>query len=146
LSIPKANDHVELADGDTTARLGKWRSAARTGGGALLWYGQLSRFRPSDFSMGSPGCGVRDTELRDWPIHRCVGWARDEVLPKLGGLSEYDMRRPMTSTGTNLLGLVKNLAFYEATYFGVVFRRPYPHAIPTVDASFRNLDSMGPSG
>ena len=52
------------------------------------------------------------------------------------------MRRPMASTGTNLLGLVKHLAFYEETYFGVVFDRPYPHPSPTVDASFRNLDYM----
>ncbi|MER5789211.1 DUF664 domain-containing protein, partial [Streptomyces sp. NPDC001980] len=26
------------------------------------------------------------------------------------GLSEYDIRRPLTPTGTNLLGLVKHLA------------------------------------
>ena len=59
-------------------------------------------------------------------LHRCLRWAREEVLPKLVGLSEYDMRRPMTPTGTNLLGLGRHLAFYEATYFGVVFNRPYP--------------------
>ncbi|MCW2842148.1 MAG: sle [Nocardioides sp.] len=33
--------------------------------------------------------------------------ARDAVLWKLDGLSEYDVRRPMTPTGTSLLGLVK---------------------------------------
>ena len=32
------------------------------------------------------------------------------MLHKLDGLSEFDLRRPMTPTGTNLLGLVKHLA------------------------------------
>jgi hypothetical protein len=31
---------------------------------------------------------------------------REAVLAKLDGLSEYDVRRPLTVTGTNLLGLV----------------------------------------
>lgn len=118
LSIPKGSDHVELAAGDTTARLGKWWSAARAGGGALLWYGQLSRFRPSDFSMGSLGCRVRDTELRDWPLgyedllpaYRAVerallpygspyGWSNDEYAsldcefwrPR-GHISDFEVR------------------------------------------------------
>ncbi|MFF1422881.1 DUF664 domain-containing protein, partial [Streptomyces sp. NPDC058280] len=36
------------------------------------------------------------------------------LLWKLGGLSEYDARRPLTATGTNLLGLVKHVATVEA--------------------------------
>ncbi|MFI6625122.1 DinB family protein [Streptomyces sp. NPDC050528] len=50
--------------------------------------------------------------------------SRDALLWKLDGLSEYDIRRPMTPTGTNLLGLVKHLAGAEAFYFGTVFGRP----------------------
>lgn len=50
--------------------------------------------------------------------------ARDTLLWKLEGLSEYDIRRPMTPTGTNLLGLVKHLTGAEAFYFGTVFGRP----------------------
>jgi len=50
--------------------------------------------------------------------------SRDALLWKLEGLSEYDIRRPMTPTGTNLLGLVKHLAGAEAFYFGTVFGRP----------------------
>ncbi|MFJ5303561.1 DinB family protein [Streptomyces sp. NPDC088350] len=50
--------------------------------------------------------------------------ARDTLLWKLEGLSEYDIRRPMTPTGTNLLGLVKHLAGAEGFYFGTVFGRP----------------------
>jgi hypothetical protein len=42
------------------------------------------------------------------------------------GLSEYDIRRPLTPTGTNLLGLVKHLSIVEARYFGETFGRPVP--------------------
>jgi uncharacterized damage-inducible protein DinB len=51
---------------------------------------------------------------------------REAVLWKLEGLSEYDVRRPMTPTGTNLLGLVKHLASVDAGYFGETFGRPFP--------------------
>jgi uncharacterized damage-inducible protein DinB len=49
---------------------------------------------------------------------------RDALVWKLEGLSEYDVRRPMTPTGTNLLGLVKHLAYVETGYFGETFGRP----------------------
>ena len=75
-------------------------------------------------------------------LHRRLRWARDEVLPKLDALDEYSIRRPMTRTGLNLLGLVKHLAFYEASYFGVVFDRPFPEPIPAVDENFQNPDLM----
>lgn len=75
-------------------------------------------------------------------LHRCLRWARDEVVPKLEGLHDYDVRRPMTPTGLNLLGLVKHLAFFEASYFGFVFGRPYPEPLPPVDHNFRNPDLM----
>lgn len=48
---------------------------------------------------------------------------RDALLFKLEGLSEYDVRRPLVATGTNLLGLVKHVASMEAGYFGLVFGR-----------------------
>ncbi|MFJ5547599.1 DinB family protein [Streptomyces sp. NPDC093225] len=51
--------------------------------------------------------------------------ARDALLWKLEGLSEYDVRRPMTPTGTNLLGLVKHLTGAEALYFGATYGRPF---------------------
>jgi uncharacterized damage-inducible protein DinB len=51
--------------------------------------------------------------------------AREALLWKLDGLSEYDVRRPVTPTGTNLLGLVKHVASVEAGYFGEVFGRPF---------------------
>ena len=55
---------------------------------------------------------------------------RDTMVWKLDGLSEYDGRRPLTPTGTNLLGLVKHLASVEAGYFGATFGRPYPESLP----------------
>lgn len=51
---------------------------------------------------------------------------RDALLFKLDGLPEYDLRRPLTPTGTNLLGLVKHLAYVEMGYFGPVFGRSVP--------------------
>jgi uncharacterized damage-inducible protein DinB len=49
--------------------------------------------------------------------------ARDAMLWKLDGLSEYDIRRPLVPTGTNLLGLVKHLTAAEEGYFGETFGR-----------------------
>ncbi|GAA2853577.1 DinB family protein [Paenarthrobacter ilicis] len=49
---------------------------------------------------------------------------RADLLGKLEGLGEYDARRPMTPTGTNLLGLVKHVASVELGYFGETFGRP----------------------
>jgi uncharacterized damage-inducible protein DinB len=51
--------------------------------------------------------------------------ARQALLWKLEGLSEYDIRRPMVPTGTNLLGLVKHVAGVELGYFGDTFGRPF---------------------
>ncbi|MFF4344419.1 DinB family protein [Kitasatospora sp. NPDC001540] len=51
--------------------------------------------------------------------------ARSALVWKLDGLSEYDVRRPLTPTGTNLLGLVKHLTGAEAAYFGAAFGRPF---------------------
>jgi hypothetical protein len=63
-------------------------------------------------------------------LHRYLQIARDALLWKLDGLGEYDVRRPMTPTGTNLLGLVKHLAYVEMGYFGPTFGRPVPEVDP----------------
>ncbi|MEU7019236.1 DinB family protein [Streptomyces sp. NPDC046203] len=63
-------------------------------------------------------------------LHRYLNNAREAVVWKLDGLSEYDIRRPMTLTGTNLLGLVKHLACVEFGYFGPVFGRPHGESLP----------------
>lgn len=52
------------------------------------------------------------------------------VLVKVEGLGEYDLRRPLTPTGSNLLGIVKHLASVQAGYFGDTFARPWPEPMP----------------
>ncbi|MFJ8827665.1 DinB family protein [Streptomyces sp. NPDC102467] len=57
-------------------------------------------------------------------LHFYLQTARDALLWKLEGLSEYDIRRPLTPTGTNLLGLVKHATCAELGYLGDTFGRP----------------------
>jgi len=57
-------------------------------------------------------------------LRRYLQEARDALLWKLEGLSEYDARRPLTPTATNLLGLVKHVAGVELGYLGDTFGRP----------------------
>lgn len=65
-------------------------------------------------------------------LHRYLQNAREALLWKLAGLSEYDVRRPLTPTGTNLLGLVKHVASVEIEYFGDCFDRPSGEQVPWV--------------
>ena len=66
-------------------------------------------------------------------LHSHLRWTRQALLWKLDGLCDYDIRRPLTPTGTNLLGLVKHVATWEARYFGDVFDRPFPGPLPRWD-------------
>jgi uncharacterized damage-inducible protein DinB len=66
-------------------------------------------------------------------LHKYLKQAREDLLWKLDGLSEYNVRRPMVATGTNLLGLVKHVASVEAGYFGATFGRPFGEALPWLD-------------
>ncbi|GAB2842557.1 DinB family protein [Actinocorallia aurea] len=49
---------------------------------------------------------------------------RDVVLWKLDGLTDARLRRPMTPSGTSLLGLVKHLASVEYAWFREAFALP----------------------
>lgn len=66
--------------------------------------------------------------------------AHDAVLWKLDGLSDYDVRRPLTPTGSNLLGLVKHLAWVELGYFGDVFDRSHGIELDEYDEAKPNAD------
>ncbi|MGW6158245.1 DinB family protein [Streptomyces sp. NPDC055144] len=66
-------------------------------------------------------------------LHFYLQSARDALLWKLDGLSEYDVRRPLTPTGTNLLGLVKHVASVELGYLGDTFGRPSGEPLPWVE-------------
>ncbi|MEV4346744.1 DinB family protein [Actinoplanes sp. NPDC049596] len=70
-----------------------------------------------------------DDFARDY-LHGEIRDVREALAGKLEGLSEYDIRRPLTATGTNLLGLVKHRATSEARYLGEVFGRPFPEPLP----------------
>jgi hypothetical protein len=77
-------------------------------------------------------------------LHGDLRWVREAVLWKLDGLSEYDIRRPLTPTGTNLLGLIKHLATWEARYFGEVFGRRSPSPLPGGTTRPRAAPTCGP--
>src|SRR3954453_4752482 len=49
---------------------------------------------------------------------------RKAVKWKIRGLDDEQLRRPMTPSGTNLLGLVKHLAAVEYGWFCLTFGRP----------------------
>jgi uncharacterized damage-inducible protein DinB len=66
-------------------------------------------------------------------IHGYLVRQREALLAKLDGLSERDVRWPMTPTGTNLLGLVKHVASIELGYFGEVFERSSDIPLPWFD-------------
>lgn len=74
---------------------------------------------------------TNDTAKKD--LHRYLRTARAALLWKLDGLSEYDVRRPLTPTGTNLLGLVKHIASVEFGYLGDTFGRPSGEPLPWFD-------------
>jgi len=73
-------------------------------------------------------------------FHYYLTEARDALLWKLDGLGEYDVRRPLVPTGTNLLGLVKHLASVELGYFGDTFGRPHGEPLPEFDPEEPNAD------
>ena len=80
-------------------------------------------------------------------LHHYLRTARQAVVWKLDGLSEYDIRRPLTPTGTNLLGLVKHLASVEFGYFGDCFGRPADEPMPWLAADAEpNADMWAAAG
>jgi len=72
---------------------------------------------------------MTDSTSKD-DLHGSLRAGRTALLWKLEGLSERDARRPLTPTGTNLLGLVKHVASVEAGYLGATFGRPLPEPMP----------------
>lgn len=74
---------------------------------------------------------MSDFEVKD-VLHEKLRETREALLAKAEGLSEYDLRRPMTPTGTNLLGLIKHLAGLEYGYLGEAFGRPAPETLAWV--------------
>ncbi|WP_405586544.1 DinB family protein [Streptomyces sp. NBC_01190] len=73
-------------------------------------------------------------------LRRYLQYARDALVWKLDGLGEYDIRRPLTPTGTNLLGLVKHVTGAERGYLGDTFGRPAGGQLPWADSGEPNAD------
>jgi uncharacterized damage-inducible protein DinB len=79
-------------------------------------------------------------------LHRYLKRHREDLVGKLDGLAEYDVRRPMTRTGTNLLGLVKHTASVQLEYFTVVFGRPAGRDLPwSADGAEPDADMWAPA-
>ena len=72
------------------------------------------------------------------PLRRYLAGGFEALRWKLDGLSEYDLRRPLVPSGTNLLGIAKHVALVAAGYFGPVFGRP--SAMPDFDFEEPNAD------
>ena len=65
---------------------------------------------------------------------------RATLLWKVEGLSKQELSRPLTPSGTNLLGMVKHLAFVERYWFGIFFAGldlPMPGSDEDPDADWR---------
>lgn len=68
-------------------------------------------------------------------LHQKLREARSTLRANLDGLDEYGLRRPLTPTGTNLLGLTKHLAGLEYGYLGSCLGRPAPEPMSWVEDS-----------
>jgi hypothetical protein len=82
---------------------------------------------------GSVGRGGYRTNVINDDLRHYLQQSRDGLLRALDGLSDYDARRPVTPTGTNLLGLVKHLAGVEGGYLVECVGRPLPVTFPWND-------------
>src|SRR4051794_8284636 len=81
------------------------------------------------------------TDVKDLLLDK-LRQQRQHLVAALDGLDEYDVRRPMTPSGTNLLGLVKHMVGNEHVYLSEAFGRPAPDVLPWVedDSIWQNAD------
>ncbi len=73
-------------------------------------------------------------------LHASLNRHREVVLWKLEGLDDEALRRPMTPSGTSMLGLVKHLAAVEYGWFCETFGRetePLPFSDEDPEADLR---------
>jgi uncharacterized damage-inducible protein DinB len=88
--------------------------------------GFLLAHHDGDMSLAGKLGGMADLGDPKMVLHHYLQQARDSLIWKLDGLSERDARLPRTSTGNNLLGVVKHCLNVEAGYFGPTFGREFP--------------------
>ncbi|MDZ5077516.1 DinB family protein [Nesterenkonia sp. HG001] len=77
---------------------------------------------------------MSDDDAESEMLLRYLQGLREALLWKLDGVPEHDVRRPLTATGTNLLGLVKHVASMEMGYFTAPLGRPSPVPMPWLEA------------
>lgn len=75
---------------------------------------------------GRPGV---DAALLEHLVYR-VDHELGSLIGKCEGLSEYDARRPLTGSGTNLLGLLRHTAAVTLGYITECFGRPADWEMP----------------
>ncbi|SBT44805.1 DinB family protein [Micromonospora auratinigra] len=73
-------------------------------------------------------------------LRRYLRATRDDLIWKLDGLSEREVRLPRTPTGTNLLGIIKHCLNVEAGYFGPTFGRAFPNPEELVSDAEQQAD------
>mgnify|MGYP006279077569 CR=1 FL=1 len=75
-------------------------------------------------------------------LQRYLNSARDALMWKAEGLSDYDLRRPLTASGTNILGVIKHLASVDMGYFTDVFGRECPVSFPWFEPDAQPNDDL----
>ncbi|MDT7539687.1 MAG: hypothetical protein QOI82_3272 [Actinomycetota bacterium] len=73
-------------------------------------------------------------------LHHYLRASRDDLIWKLDGLSEREARLPRTSTGNNMLGVIKHCLNVEAGYFGPTFGREFASPAELVPMSAYDED------
>jgi len=82
------------------------------------------------------------TVEKEETLHRYLRRERASLRGKLDGLPEYDVRRPLVPTGTNLLGLVRHVAGVQLEYFGLAFGRPSSRRLPGLTGDVETDDDL----
>ena len=75
---------------------------------------------PSAVHLYEPACATGDEKTL---LKTHLGVIQRSLLWKLEGLTDADLRRPMTKTGTNLIGIVKHLTGVTFGYLCSAFGR-----------------------
>ena len=83
----------------------------------------MTESRPAPSGTDADG-GVK--AVLHWYLRR----SRQTLRWKLEGLTERQLRMPMTPTGTNLLGVLKHVASVEVGYFTECMGRPTSIEVP----------------
>jgi len=89
-----------------------------------------------DFARQDPPVGGPEKDM----LAAFLDYHRATLLHKVAGLSDAELRRSFVPSGTNLLGLVKHLAYVERWWFQAVFAgrdAPFPWSESDPDADFR---------